>query len=96
MTVLALRPRYNLAGYITTILGLDIGERVTITRRPQGVGAAITIPMLVEGINHSLSAADSNWECDLYLSAFDSQAAHQPLILDDATFGLLDTNVLAY
>ncbi len=94
VTVLALRPRYNLAGYITTILGLDIGERVTIKRRPQAVGAAISIPMLVEGIHHSLSA-DSNWECDLYLSAFDSQAARQPLIFDDAVFGLFDTGVWA-
>jgi hypothetical protein len=94
VTVLEVRPRHPTTGLIAAMLALDIGYRVTVKRRPQNVGTAITYTMLVEGISHELDA-DGIWIMRLYLSSFDSLSTIQPLVLDSATQGLLDTNVLA-
>ncbi len=94
VTTLSIQPRHPTTGLIAAVLALDIGERVTVKRRPQGVGTALSYVVLVEGISHQLDVA-GNWTCTLYLSSFDSLPTVQPLILDNATYGLLDTNVLA-
>jgi hypothetical protein len=77
------------------VLGRSIGERLTVKRRPQGVGTALTYTVLVEGVDHSFTF-EGDWSTRWYLSSFDSLATVQPLILDDAVYGILDTNVLAY
>jgi hypothetical protein len=54
-----------------TVLGLDLGHRVTCARTPQGVGTAYSIECVVDGIKHDISAVE--WLVELYLSpALDS------------------------
>lgn len=92
---LEVKPRSNPASLFPQVLGRDIGERLTVKRRPQGVGSALSYSVLIEGIEHTVTA-QGDWQTRWYLSSSDSQAGMQPLILDDATFGILDTNVLAF
>ncbi len=94
VTSLEVKPRRGPATLFPQVLGRDLGHRLTVKRRPQGVGSALTYTVLIEGIEH-VGTID-NWVTRWYLSSSDSQSALQPLILDDATYGLLDTNVLAY
>jgi hypothetical protein len=92
---LEVKPRASPAQLFPQVLGRGIGHRLTVKRRPQGVGSVLTYTVLIEGMEHSITA-DGDWVTRFYLSSSDSQAGVQPLILDDANFGLLDTNVLAY
>ena len=93
VTRLQLLPRRDPTNLFPQALGRDIGERVTIKRRPQGVGTALTYTPLVEGIDDTFDA-NWTWATTWYLSSADSNSAVQPLILDDAVYGLLDTAVL--
>ncbi len=94
VTSLEVKPRRGPSTLFPQVLGRDIGHRLTVKRRPQNVGTVLTYTTLIEGIEHA--ATPENWVTRWYLSSSDSQAGVQPLILDDATFGILDTNVLAY
>lgn len=51
MTVTPMRDPDNL---IPEVLGLKIGDRITVKRRPMG-GSAITKDVIIEGISHSIS-----------------------------------------
>jgi len=95
VTVLEVKPRVDPTTLFPQVLGRDIGHRLTVKRRPQNVGAVLTYSALIEGIEHNVTV-DGDWVTRFYLSSVDSQAAIQPLILDDAVNGLLDLNVLAY
>lgn len=58
------------------ILALEIGDRVTLKRRPK-VGAAITRDMRVEAVAHSTGG--SRWATTLQLSPFDIAGADLPV-----------------
>lgn len=95
VTVLEIRPRSAPATLFPQVLNRDIGHRITAKRRPQNLGTALTYTVLIEGIEHSITA-DGDWMTRWYLSAADSQTGLQPLIFDDAIYGLFDTGVFAY
>lgn len=72
----AMRPRpitFDLAGLTTSqqddVLQLDLGHRVSVTRRPQGVGSAITTEALVESIEFRVLG--NSWYVTLTLSPVD-------------------------
>lgn len=94
VTQLAVKPRRAPTTLFPQVLGRDIGHRLTVKRRPQGVGTALTYTVLIEGVDHDVNPR--KWDTRMYLSSSDSQAGVQPLILDDATFGILDSNVLGF
>jgi hypothetical protein len=48
-------------------LGRQIGDRVTVVVTPQGIGAAITTDMLIEGIGHKVDPG-VKWETTFWLS----------------------------
>lgn len=48
------------------VLGLEIGDRVRITRTPQKVGAAFTLDCIVEGIRHQITKVE--WHTELVVS----------------------------
>lgn len=77
----------------STVLGLLLGQVVTVKRRPPG-GGTITKTARVEGFVHSGGGAlgGNSWSVKLWLSGFDA-AVDQPLIWDDATHGIWDTDV---
>jgi hypothetical protein len=82
-------PRRLTSMYSATITD-DIGTRITVKRRPQGVGSVISKELIVEGISHDIGI--SSWVTTYNLSP----APLAFFILDSSTFGVLDTNLLGY
>lgn len=77
------------------ILGREIGDRITVKRRPQGVGSAITKDVLIEGIQHD--ADPSKWITTFQLSpipTYGNVTSTNWLILNDSTYGKVGTGVL--
>lgn len=83
-------PRRQISMYSSTISD-DIGTRITVKRRPQGVGSAISKELLIEGISHEIDVAS-------WVTTYNLSPAPLPLlILDNSTYGVLDSvNVLGY
>jgi hypothetical protein len=74
------------------ILGVEIGDRVTVRRRPPGGGDAIERDCYVEGIAHEIEPP-MTWRTTLQLS----DAAHQlGFVLDDSELAVLDTSTLSF
>lgn len=88
---MTMNPRTAPATLYPQVLGRTFGDRVTVNRTPQKLGAQISKDVHVEGIDHSITP--DNWTTKFYLSPADTQTY---LILDDATFGQLDSNRLAF
>jgi hypothetical protein len=83
-------PRRLPSMYSATITD-DIGTRITVKRRPQGVGSVISKELIVEGISHDIGI--SSWVTTYNLSP----APLAFLILDNLVYGVMDsTNVLGY
>jgi hypothetical protein len=83
-------PRRLTSMYAATITD-DIGTRITVKRRPQGVGSVISKELIVEGISHDIGI--SSWVTTYNLSP----APLAFLILDNLVYGVMDsTNVLGY
>jgi hypothetical protein len=77
------------------ILGLELGDRVTVRRRPQGVGSAISVDQHVEGISHRIQPG--SWDTTLRVSPANDPAVNSFWILGDAQYGVLgSTTRLAY
>jgi hypothetical protein len=77
--------------YQSPCVTLDIGDRITVERTPQDVGAQIVKTLIVEGVKHSITP--ENW-----VVTFNTAPTLQnaPFVLDSATLGVLDTNILGY
>ena len=81
------------------VLTVEIGDRVTVVRRPKaansGVGIVMSGDYFVEKISHDgIDMEKSTWRTVLQLSPVDLS---QVGFLDDAVYGLLDsTMILAY
>lgn len=73
------------------VLGLDIASVISVTWTPNGVGAAMERSCIVEGIAHDITP-DSH-TVTLSLGDADRRSFLQ---FDDAVFGRLDSNVLAF
>jgi len=72
------------------VIGDEIGTRITVNRRPQGVGAAISKELMIEGITHSISP-------DGWVTTYNcSPAPTVFFVLGSASFGVLDVNQLGY
>jgi hypothetical protein len=82
-------PRANTTIY-TGLIGDEIGTRITVKRRPQGVGSVISKELLIEGVSHDIGPR--TWSSTYNLSP----APLAFFILDSSTFGVLDTNLLGY
>lgn len=74
-----------------SVLALELGDVVSVKWTPQGVGAAIDRSHIVEGIEHDIRPAEHRMT--VRLGDADRRAF---LLLDDAVFGRLDQNLLAY
>jgi hypothetical protein len=77
--------------YQSPCVTLDIGDRITVERTPQDVGAQIVKTLIVEGVKHSITR--DNWVVTFNTSPTLENA---PFVLDSATLGVLDVNILAY
>jgi hypothetical protein len=75
------------------VLQREIGDLITVTRRPPGM-AAITKNVFIRGITHTIDASSSTWQ-----TVWDLQDASRYagfLILDDPVLGKLNTGKLAF
>jgi hypothetical protein len=77
--------------YQSPCVTLDIGDRITVERTPQDVGAQISKTLIIEGIKHSITR--DNWVVTFTTSPTLENA---PFVLDSATLGVLDTDLLGY
>lgn len=86
---LGVNPRANTTIY-TGLIGDEIGTRITVNRRPQGVGSVISKQLLIEGVSHEIGPR--TWSATYNLSP----APLPFFVLNDATYGVLDSNYLGY
>lgn len=87
---LTFTPRQSPVALYPVAIGVEIGTRITINRRPQSVGAVISKQVIVEGISHTITP--DGWQTVFSLSP----VFVATFILDSATFGVLDSNQLGY
>ena len=87
---LTFTPRQSPAALYPVSIGVEIGTRITINRRPQSVGTVISKQVIVEGISHTITP--DGWQTVFSLSP----VFVETFILDSATLGVLDSNQLGY
>lgn len=83
-------PRRLISMYAATITD-DIGTRITVKRRPQGVGSVISKELIIEGISHDIDI--SSW-----VTTYNLSPAPLPFfVLDNSVYGVTDsTNLLGF
>jgi hypothetical protein len=72
-------------------LGLRIGDRIQVWRRPPGMASPITRDCLIRGITHTIGAG--TWETTF---ALQDASRYAFMTLDDPVLGRLDSNALAF
>lgn len=90
---LTITPTQDSANLFPVALGLPIGDRVTVNRTPLGMGAAIDVDQILEGVDHAFTPF--TWTTSFVGSPVDPNVGNY-LILDDPVYGLLDQQLLAY
>jgi hypothetical protein len=87
---LVVNPRTDPASMYPVILTNDIGTRFTVSRYPQFINLPIVKSLILEGVGHSITA-------DTWITKYSfSPVPPDYFVLDSATFGVLDVNVLGY
>lgn len=74
----------------TAALSLDIGERITVTRRT-APGTIITGDYYIEQVSHSIDGSESSWIVSYQLSPVFNPVAW---LLGDSTYGVLGTTTV--
>lgn len=94
-------PRYRVAELVvditplsganqTTVLGIDITDTINVTFTPDRVGSPIIQPLVVQGIEHTISP-------DRHVVRFSTIDAPYPyFIISSATYGVIDVNVIGF
>lgn len=90
-TSLKIKPWQQPADLYPQVLGREIGDRITVVRRPPG-GGTITQDVFIRGVTHDFS--DSAWTTTWTLQSAAKYGSF--LTLDNPTLGVLDSNALAY
>ena len=75
---------------VTQVLALELGSLVRVLFTPSGIGDAIDQFVTLDGIEHSIDATQHRVRLSF------SQGEQPALVLDSATFGLLDVNTLGF
>jgi hypothetical protein len=68
---LTIRPSADWTQF-SRVMGLRIGDRVTFRFHPQSVGAAMSFPLLIEGIHDRIGNGVNDWEITFDLSPADT------------------------
>lgn len=87
---LVFTPRQSPSTLYPVAIGVEIGTRLTVKRRPQNVGSVLSKEVIVEGISHSITP--DSWETSFTLSPVFTET----FILDSSSLGVLDQNQLGY
>lgn len=91
-STLSINPLANPDVLFPQVLGRELGDRITIRRRPPGGGAPIERQVFIRGIEHSIGL--DTWETTWTLQ--DATEKFAFFVLDNPTLGVLDSNALAY
>ena len=75
---------------IAEVLDLDLGDLVQVKYTPSGIGDPIDQFVRLDAIEHEIDANQHR------IRLFFSQGEAPALVLDSATFGILDTNTLGF
>lgn len=75
---------------INEVLALELGDLVQVKYTPSGIGDTIDQFVRLDSIEHDIDATQHR------IRLFFSQGETPALVLDSATFGILDTNTLGY
>lgn len=75
-----------------TVRGIDFGDLVRVVWTPTGSGGQFDQWLIVEGIRHSFRVGNPHWT-ELALS---DRTGGPFFILDDATYGVLDSSRLGF
>lgn len=76
------------------VLGRQIGDRITVIRRPQNSGVTITKDVFITGIAHTFDSVTSAWQTTWTLA--DASRYGSFFTLDSAILGVLDTDALPF
>lgn len=90
---LTINPLTDPANLFPQVLGREIGDRITVRRRPPGGGVLIEREVLIRGIAHEVSFRDATWMTTWQLQ---STTKFSFLTLNHATLGQLNNNALGY
>lgn len=85
-------PQADPANLWPQALGRELGDRITVKRRPPGGGSVTTKDEFVRGIDHEFDPG--GWRTTWTLQSADKYGSF--LTLDNSVLGVLDTNKLAY
>ena len=78
------------AEQVTAVLGLELGALVRVLYTPSGIGDPIDQFVRLDAVEHTITAADHRVRLSF------SQGEPPALVLDSASFGLLDINTLGF
>lgn len=91
-TEITIEPAVQPADLWPQALGREIGDRITIIRRPPGGGDPIEMDCFIRGIEHTFGGEE--WTTKWTLQSAERYGGF--LVLDDVLLGRLDSNRLAY
>ena len=92
VTRLDINARRDPAGIVPVVAALDLSDDVTVSLTPTGVGSALWRAVRVQGISHRVTP--QSWDVSLYLAPGPVNTNGPLMILDDGTYGVLDSNKL--
>ena len=90
---LTINPLADPANLFPHVLGREIGDRITVRRRPPGGGSMIERDVLIVGINHDVDCRVGTWMTSWQLQSVAKQSF---MVFDHATLGKWDSNAFAY
>lgn len=90
-TELVIKPLRDPDTLFPEVLGREIGDRITVIRRPPGGGDPIERDCFIRGIKHEITISD--WTTTFVLQ---SATKYVFFTLDDAIKGVLDQNALGF
>lgn len=91
-TSMVIDPRLDPDNLYPQVLGRQIGDRITVRRRPPGGGTLIERDCFIRGIGHDHT--QGSWLTTWALQSAEKFGSF--LVLDNPTLGRLDYNALAY
>lgn len=92
---LVIQPRRSPSTLFPQVLGREIGDRITVRRRPQGVGSEIDQERTIEGIAHEITP--DSWTTTWFLcEPVPSYEEGNWWRVGDATYGVVGTAAVPY
>lgn len=93
-TPVVVRMRRNVADLFFKLASRDLLDRIQLVRTPLGIPPSVTFTGLIEQLEHRITKTE--WDVTLGISPIDVDDAQNYLVLDDATLGQLNQELIAY